>query len=131
MTRFDDDVRAALRNEQDRASAATDEMTISQLQSMVLSSLSGKSRWLSIVSIGKILMFFVAAVFAAVRFFQVDTVQEWVGYAALFSVCTLGMAMISITYWNFLTRNALAKAIKQLELRIAQLTERLNRNEAA
>ncbi len=131
MTRFDDDMRAALRHEDQRGSSSAEEMTISQLQSMVFHNLRGKSRWLSIVSIGKILAFFGGAVFAAVRFFQVDTVQEWIGYSALFSVCTLGMSLISVTYWSFLTRNSLAKAIKHLELQVAQLSERLGKNEAA
>lgn len=125
MTSFDDDLKSALRTESGEVASSVDDMTITQLQSMVLANLRGKSRWLTIVSLGKILMFFAIAVFAAVQFFQVDTVQAWIGYATLFVVATLGMALISITFWQFLTRNTLVKAIKHLELQVARLADRM------
>lgn len=126
---FDRDVRAALHDAPDET--LSEEMTISQLQSMVFANLRGKSRWLTVVTFVKMLAFIGGAIFAAVRFFQADGVQAWIGYSALFSVCTLGVSMISITYWSFMTRNSLAKAIKHLELRVAHLSEQVSKSEAA
>ncbi len=135
MTRFEDefdnDVRSVLRQDHGRDMTESDEMTISQLQSMVFANLRGKSRWLTIVTFAKMLTFIGGAVFAGFRFFQVDDVQSWIGYATLFTFCTLGVAMMSVTYWTFMTRNSLVKVIKHLEMQVAHLTDRLKANDAA
>lgn len=57
------------------------------------------------------------AVFAVVRFYGTQNVQEWIAYATLFIVALIAVAMIKL--WLFLVwvRNSLMREIKRLELR--------------
>lgn len=57
------------------------------------------------------------AIFAAVRFFAAQHVQEWIAYAALFLTAFMAISMIKL--WLFLVwvRNSLMREIKRLELR--------------
>lgn len=62
------------------------------------------------------------AIFAAVRFFASQNVQEWIAYATLFLTAVIAISMIKL--WLFLVwvRNSLMREIKRLELRSMKTT---------
>ena len=77
------------------------------------------------MSLLKMVAFFVLMVLSAVWFFRSDDMKEWIGYAALFLWCATSVAFLWIFHCMLLTRNATGRELKRLELRIAELVERL------
>lgn len=72
------------------------------------------------------LVFFVMGVFAAVRFAQAEEVRVmllWGGTAAL---CFGVVIAIKIWYWLEMSRLAVTREVKRLELQVVQLARRLD-----
>ena len=63
------------------------------------------------------LAFLGLAVFAVIRFFEAQNVQEWIGYATLFTAALIVMAIIKLWLYLVWVRNSLMREIKRLELR--------------
>lgn len=61
--------------------------------------------------------FLALAVFAAVRFFDAEGVQAWIGYATLFLAALIVMAIIKLWLYLVWVRNSLMREIKRMELR--------------
>lgn len=64
-----------------------------------------------------ILAFLGIAIFAAVRFFAAQGVQEWIAYATLFITALLVVTLIKLWLYLVWVRNSLMREIKRLELR--------------
>ncbi|HVU90149.1 MAG TPA: DUF6768 family protein [Pirellulales bacterium] len=64
-----------------------------------------------------ILAFMGLAIFAVARFFAVQDVQAWIGYATLFVASLIAMALMKLWLYLVWVRNSLMREIKRLELR--------------
>ncbi len=71
------------------------------------------------------LIFMAGAIYCAVKFFGDITVRDQIMYATLFVTCWVGVAIMKMFAWQMLHRHSIKREIKQLELRIAELTARL------
>lgn len=66
--------------------------------------------------------FVIAAAVAAMKFFRTDSTRAMIAWASLFVVFALGTSILLVLYWLKLNRNAIARELKRLELRIAKMS---------
>ena len=123
MNAFEDDLKNGLRKVNGEADYDIgQEETLFQ---MVGRSFRGRQWWMTCIAWAYMFLFTGLAVFAAVRFFSVETTRDQILYATIFAV-TAAMAMgVKMWYWTILNRNSIQREIKRLELRITKLTEKL------
>ena len=123
MNAFEDDLKNGLRKVNGEADYDIgQEETLFQ---MVGRSFRGRQWWMTCIAWVYLFLFTGVAVFAAVRFFGVETTRDQILYATIFAV-TAAMAMgVKMWYWTILNRNSIQREIKRLELRITKLTEKL------
>ena len=69
------------------------------------------------------LVFLALAVFSGIKFFKAEQTRYQIMHAAIFVCCTQFFTLIKIFAWQMIHRNSLKRAIKRLELRIADLSE--------
>jgi uncharacterized SAM-binding protein YcdF (DUF218 family) len=100
---------------------------------MISDSFRGRQRWMAMLVFFYILLFTAAWVVSAVMFFQTDSADTrgLILWAAAFVVSGNIVMMCKLWYWNLMNRNALAREIKRLEVRIAQLQGTNNANAKA
>jgi hypothetical protein len=67
------------------------------------------------------------AVYSAIKFFETNQTREQIMYAALFVVSAQYVAGMKIFAWLMLHRRSIARSLKQVELRVAELNEKLKR----
>ncbi len=67
------------------------------------------------------------AVYSAIKFFETNQTREQIMYAALFIVSAHYIGGMKIFAWQMLHRRAIARNLKHLELRIAELNETVKR----
>ena len=91
---------------------------------LVTQSFRGRSRWLTIITWVKMILFVIAAAVCVVQFFRTDTTRAMIAWASLFIVFALGTSIMIVLYWLELNRNAVTRELKRLELRIAELSTR-------
>ncbi len=124
MSEFEKDLRDELR----RANGGDyDPDREDTLRGMLLSTFRGRTWWMSLVAWIYILLFSGLAVFAAVRFFQVEGDRQMLLYATVFVTAVIVAAITKIWYWMLINRNAVQREVKRLEIRIAELAEKLSR----
>ena len=71
------------------------------------------------------LAFCALAVVSAVQFFKADQTKEQILYAALFLVGLQMLGLMKVFAWGMVHRHGIKRAIKRLELRIAEMNETL------
>lgn len=120
MSNFDNDLRNALAAEGEEM--AYDLEKEEGLREMIARSFQGKTRWMAMLVWFESLMFTGLAVFAAIRFFQVDGLKDSIFYAALFLTLMLVIVLAKVWYWMLMNRNCVQRDIKRLELRILELS---------
>lgn len=119
MTNLDNDIRKAMAAESN--ALAYDDDREEGLREMMAGSFRGKTRWMVAVAWVESLVFFGLAIFAAVKFFSVDGVWEWIFYATLFLTTSMAMVLVKLWYWMLMNRNSIQREIKRLELRVLEL----------
>ncbi len=124
MSEFEKDLRDELRGANGGDYDPDREDT---LRGMLLSTFRGRTWWMSLVAWIYILLFSGLAVFAAVRFFQVEGDRQMLLYATVFVTAVIVAAITKIWYWMLINRNAVQREVKRLEIRIAELAEKLSR----
>ena len=67
------------------------------------------------------------AVYSAIKFFETNQTREQIMYAALFIVSAQYVGGMKIFAWQMLHRRSIARNLKQVELRVAELSETLKR----
>ena len=115
MTEFSDqDLREAFDAEYDET-----------LRTEVVASFRGRQRWMIIMVWVVSIPIFAASVWAVVRFLQTDAsdLKSLIAYAALFLWTSAGVGLLKTWYYNRLDRNAVLRAVKREELRLAQRDE--------
>jgi signal transduction histidine kinase len=97
------------------------------IRSMVSDFYCRRMLWasLGIWAIG--LVFFVGAIFAAVKFFGVDQTRDQILYATAFLTFVILLTVVKTFAWQLLHRNGLAREIKRLEIRLAELAKSLDK----
>jgi hypothetical protein len=118
MNEFDEDVKKAM---EDEGSPAADLVREPSFREMIASTFRGRNRWMTILVWVYLWVFTGLAVFAAVQFFRIDGLADKLMYATIFLMLCLFAGMMKMWYWMLMNRNALAREIKRLELRIAEL----------
>ena len=71
------------------------------------------------------LLFVAGAIYGAVLFFRNVETKSQIMYAAIFLACCQFLGLMKIFAWQIVHRNGLKREIKRLELRIAELTEKV------
>jgi len=97
------------------------------IRSMVSDFYSRRMLWAAafIWSVG--LVFFIGAIFCGVRLFGADQTRDQIQYATGFLTCVHLLGLMKIFAWQMLHRNSLAREIKRLEIRIAELAKSLDK----
>jgi hypothetical protein len=73
------------------------------------------------------LLFFVLAIYSAVRFLGVVETRDQILYAAIFICAIYLLGLMKIFAWQMIHRNSIKREIKKLELRIAELAEAMKK----
>ena len=81
----------------------------------------GRLRWMVGVCWVYVLGFFVVAVLAAMRFFQVDNTRHQIMYATIFLTALLFVVITKMWYWMLVSRNSVKRDIRRLSEKIDQL----------
>lgn len=125
MSNFDNDIRQALQAEGDNLEHAGDEGLMAQ----VTASFRSRMRhWVALIWAASFVVFGMA-VFAAVSFFRAETTRDWILYATIFAWAMFAVGMLKMWYWMELNRNTHTREIKRLEIQLARLADRLEREE--
>jgi uncharacterized membrane protein len=95
------------------------------LREMLVSTFRGRMKWMSIIAWIYLLAFTGLGVFAAVRFFLVETTREMILYATVFLVAIGIAAAVKMWYWMIMNRNCIQREVKRLEARVAELAGKL------
>ena len=83
----------------------------------------GKLRWTTLMVWVYVIAFTILMVITAVMFFGTDAgdTKALIMWAAAFITCGLFTAMLKMWFWMAMYRNMLAREVKRLEIRIAEL----------
>jgi len=69
------------------------------------------------------IIFLAGAVYSGFQFFNTDQTQYQIMFATIFIFCCQGVGQMKSFAWLMIHRNSITREIKRLELRIAELTE--------
>jgi len=67
----------------------------------------------------------VPMIFCAIKFFQTNQTRYQIMHAAIIVCCSHWMGFVSVFAWVMVQRPSISRKIKRLELRIAELTEKI------
>tara|TARA_R110000782_G_scaffold124058_4_gene215550 strand:+ start:1267 stop:1647 length:381 start_codon:yes stop_codon:yes gene_type:complete len=117
MTRIDDDLRAALSDE-DRAllDRLDDEPGVFELWR---ASYQGKFRWLNLIATVFSVAIFAGQIWCLVELLTTDDAVLAVRWAAGFGFCALAVAMLKMWFWMRMNHLAAVREIKKIELLLA------------
>ena len=119
MNALDDDIRKVLANEESLYDLEREEGVFRQMAGIF----RGKMRWMAIAVTIETVVFVVLIVLAAVEFFQTDDTKWQIFYAT--SILLLAMLLLLIKLWGWMqmSRYAIQREIKRLELRMLERGE--------
>ena len=69
------------------------------------------------------IIFIIGAIYCGVRFFETSNSQSQIMYATLFLCFYMSLGLIKVFAWEVMHRNSIKREIKRLELRIAELSQ--------
>ena len=84
-----------------------------------------RPRWLLLLIMAVNLLALAAAVYATIRFFQTEEIRGMFVWSAIFFVCVAGVTTMKIWAWVEMSKNALIREIKRLELQTAYLAGKI------
>ena len=119
MNALDDDIRKVLANEESLYDLEREEGVFRQMAGIF----RGKMRWMAIAVTIETVVFVVLIVLAAIEFFQTDETKWQIFYAT--SILLLAMLLLLIKLWGWMqmSRYAIQREIKRLELRMLERGE--------
>ena len=119
MKEIDRMIREALR-EEDAAlyESVGGEQAVHQI---VFDIFRGKSRWLVVTSIIIGVVFMALAVVSAWRFYQAEQMREMLIWGAGCFFCLAAVTAMKIWFWMEMSKNAVTREIKRLELQLAHV----------
>ena len=126
MTDIDEKIRDALEAEEAELFAEYEgEQGIFE---MVAGVFRGKLRWLIVVTTVAMIVMFAAGVYAGFQFFEAEGMREMIAWSMAFLFCMLGVTIMKMWFWMEINKNTITREIKRLELQIASLAGKLERN---
>lgn len=102
-----------------------DENEEDTLRSMVREFYSKRMRWVAINIWAWFIIFLIPLILSVVKFFGAEQTKFQIMYAAIFVCCVASIGFIKVLGWVMLSKHLIGREIKRLELRIAELTEKL------
>lgn len=121
MDDLDTKIKQALQVEEKEILTLFDQQQ--SLPQMIMDTFRGKNRWLSILVYVYIFLFFGLSIYCAVKFFNVETTRELIGWGLGFVFGQFVVAMLKIWYWMEMQKNSITREVKRLELQIVHLAE--------
>ncbi len=126
MTDIDEKIRDALEAEDGELFAEYEgEQGIFE---MVAGVFRGKLKWLVLVTTIAMIAVFAAGIYAAFQFFEAEGMREMIAWSMAFLFCMLGVTIMKVWFWMEMNKNSITREIKRLELQIASLAGKLERN---
>ena len=125
MRDIDRKIKEALRAEDADAFEQYGEQSIHE---MLIDSFRGKSKWLVVMTVLATLVFLALTIFSAVQFFRAVSDRQMIVWAVAVGFGLLSIGLLKIWYWMELNKNAVMREIKRVELQIARLAGRLERD---
>ena len=95
------------------------------LLELALQTLSGRNRWLSVLSIFVGIIFMALSVFSLWQLAHAESVHSLIYWTIGFGFCMAAVAMMKVWYWMEMQRISVTREIKRLELQVALLNQRL------
>lgn len=95
------------------------------LGEMITEAFRSRHRWLHITSFVMPMVFVIAAVVFAYRFFVAGSTHAMIGWATGFLWAVTATGMFKLFFMMELNKNSLSRDIKRLELELAQLSRQL------
>lgn len=102
-----------------------DELGEQSLPEMVGGLFVGKLKWLTVLTVIVQVILFIAAVYCAYQFFQVEEVREMIKWGAGFFMFMMATSMLKIFHWMQMDKNAIMREIKRMELQVVALSSKL------
>ena len=97
------------------------------IRSMLGEFYSRRMLWTAVFIWTVALALFIGAIFSAVKFFDAAQTRNQILYATLFLTLFHWLGLMKIFAWQMIHRNSLAREIKRLEIRIAELAKSLDK----
>lgn len=126
MTDIDDEIRRTLSSEDANLLARFE--TEPALHNQVLAMFRGKLRWFNAAGWVAGFALFAAGVYFWWRFAYAVEVRHMLLWAAPAALCFLGLALVKIWFWLELQKNTMLRELKRLELQVASLAARDERD---
>ncbi len=125
MNQTNNDIKVAL-SAADQADLGDPQQDMT-LREMMASTFRGRQRWMSILVWIYVLVFTGVWVFSAVMFFRSDAanIKDVIMWATVFAMSGAIVMVMKMWYWMAMNRNAVQREVKRLELRIADLADKL------
>ena len=118
----DNDIRDALKRADwaEEFDAAREET----FREMLAGTFRGRTRWMTVLVYIYIFAFTALMVISVVSFFGADPAdtRTQILWATSFLMSAVFVAFLKLWIWNVMNRNAIAREIKRLEMRVADLT---------
>ena len=118
---LDSHIRAALQRE----SNLTFTRQVKAIVAEVSETFRGQHRFFPLPAAGKWIGVVLLLIFAVYQFFQQESMMGLIAYASLTIICVLTEVAIFLTFWITIHSNNRQHEIKQLELQVALLNDRL------
>lgn len=111
-------IREALSAEEARFYDSLGELSV---QEMLVSVFKGKRRWLAVLAMIYIFVFFVVAVWAAFSFFDSESTKDLLMWLGIFLFSMQAVGLLKMWYYMEMNRNQVVREIKRLELQVTHL----------
>jgi len=95
---------------------------------MVTGLFKGKLKWFAILTMALTFIWFGAAIFCAIKFFNTEELREMMIYGAGFFLSMMIVTMLKIWNWMQMDKNAIMRELKRMELQIAMLKNHKKNN---
>jgi len=120
----DDLIRKALAEEHAQAREDVEDPSLMEL---LTETFRGRHRWYAVAGVVINLVLVVIGVTSAVAFARADDVRAMLRFGGVAGLSFALVLAIKIWYWLEMTRLALSREVKRLELQIVQLASRMSR----
>lgn len=97
------------------------------IREMFTSAFHGRTWWMATIAWIYMLGWTAVAVLAAVWFFRATEVKDLIMFARIFLTMVVFVGLTKMWYIMLINRNSVKREVKRLELRVAELTETLQK----
>jgi len=88
----------------------------------------GKMRWITLMTFIIIPILFVLAVGCAIRFYQSEDIKEMLIWCSSGFFLLMAISFLKLFNWLQMDKNAIMREIKRMELQVAILNNKLDKN---